>query len=114
LASFNSLAGKPILGPWSAEHVTPSAGGAPVPAAATVVSGETEAAAAPVEAPSAPASEAPAAAEPAPAEPAAAADAELDALLASLNAPAEPAPAAADAAAEDAIDPELAALLADL
>lgn len=99
LGSFQSLAGKPLAGPWAAIAFTPAppapAHAAPTPAAAP-----------------APAAEQPApAAEAAPAAPSAA-DAELDALLASLNAPSEPSAPAADGG--DQLDPGLAALLADL
>jgi type VI secretion system protein ImpC len=110
LTSFQSLAGKPLLGPWSAEHVAPSTGLgiASTSSTARAVSGEAQPVATPE--PAAPVAET---ASAAPAEAAASVDAELDALLASLNAPSEPAPAAADRGTE-AIDPELAALLADL
>lgn len=101
LASFQSLTGKPILGPWSSESVTVS----------STAGGGGGAAAAPA-ATSAPAEESAEAPAEAPAAEAASADAELDALLASLGGgdSADAAPAASD----DAIDPDLAALLADL
>jgi len=110
LASFQSPAGKPILGPWSTEHVTPSAGSAsaaPATAAAPAAAAVAEPAAAPV-AEAAPAEEAAAAVE--------SADAELDALLASLGAEEPPPTPAAPAGTDDAaaMDAELAALLADL
>lgn len=104
LASFNSVAGKPLLGPWSSETVNASlsTSGGSRPA----VSGTAEPAAAPAPEPT------PAAA---PAEEPAAAsgsgDAELDALLASLN---EPTPSDSSGDTSGDIDPELAALLADL
>lgn len=104
LASFNSVAGKPLLGPWSSETVSVSlstSGGA-----RPAVSGSAEpapAAAAPEPAAAAPAE--------APAEASGSGDAELDALLASLN---EPSPSAPAADTSGDIDPELAALLADL
>jgi len=110
LASFNSLAGKPLLGPWSSESVSVSlstSGGAK-----PAVSGTAEPAAAPEPAPAAVSASEPAAA--APAEEAASSgsgDAELDALLASLNEP-SPIDSAGDSSGD--IDPELAALLADL
>jgi type VI secretion system protein ImpC len=105
LGSFQSLAGKPLAGLWAPITIAPApAAAAPAPAA-------------PAPAPEAPApaaaAPAPAEAAPPPAEAAAAADAELDALLASLSAPAEAAPAPAGGEAP-AIDPDLAALLADL
>ncbi|MCE9607510.1 MAG: type VI secretion system contractile sheath large subunit [Planctomycetia bacterium] len=103
LASFQSLAGKTIFGPWSSEQITPSSmstsGGAKPAVAGSAKQAEPEPA--PVEESAAPAVSA--------AE-AASADAELDALLASLGS-SDPAPAAAGG---DEIDPELAALLADL
>jgi type VI secretion system protein ImpC len=106
LGSFQSLAGKPLAGPWAAIAFTP-APAAPAPAAAAPAAPAPAAA----PAPPAPAAEQPApAAEAAPA--AAAVDAELDALLASLNTPSEPSAAPADGG--DQLDPGLAALLADL
>lgn len=99
LASLQSLAGKPLLGPWSAEQV-----------AANMAVGAS-AAPAPTPAPAEPA------AAPAPEQSAAAVDAELDALLASLGGDTPAAPSADAASAgggDDAMDPDLAALLADL
>jgi hypothetical protein len=93
LAGFQSLAGKPLAGPWAPVAVAASPGLAPAkPAAASVV--------APAPAP-----------PPKPAEePTAAADDELDAMLArcrgSEEKPAE--------AAGEKVDPDLAALLNDL
>jgi len=112
LASFNSMAGKPLLGPWSTEQITAtlSTSGGTKP----TVSGSAEPAPAPAAAAPAAAPEPAPAAEAPPAESAASADAELDALLASLNAPAPAAPADSSGGGGDEIDPELAALLADL
>lgn len=113
LGGFQSLAGKTIAGPWAPVIITPSgAVSTPPPAVAPAAK-----AAEPTPAPAAPTP----AAAPEPAAPAedaaaaaAAADAELDALLASLAGP-EPTPEPAGAPAEEeAMDPELAALLADL
>jgi len=116
LGSFNSLAGKPLLGPWSSETVTPSAMKASTSSAPPAAEKPTEAA---------PAASGDAELDalmaslggggdtpPAAAAPAEAADAELDALLASLGGDSTPAPAAAGG--EEAMDPDLAALLADL
>ncbi|MGC3967848.1 MAG: type VI secretion system contractile sheath large subunit [Pirellulales bacterium] len=112
LGSFNSLAGKPLLGPWSTEQITPSAasstGTASAPAAVEPVAAAATPAPAPTPEP-APAAE--------PAAPAASLDSELDALLASLggsDAPAGDGAAAASSDSSGGIDPELAALLADL
>jgi type VI secretion system ImpC/EvpB family protein/type VI secretion system ImpB/VipA family protein len=112
LASFNSLAGKPLLGPWSSEHVSPtlstSGGSKPAVKGSQEPAPEPAAAAEPTPAAEAPPAEAPAAE-------AASADAELDALLASLNEPTPtPAAEAESSGGSDEIDPELAALLADL
>lgn len=104
LASFQSLAGKPLLGPWSSESVSVS----------STAGGGGGSSTAKAEAPATASAEA--ASEPAAdgADAAASADAELDALLASLGG-GDSTPAASDASAgDDAIDPELAALLADL
>ncbi|MFO0867813.1 MAG: type VI secretion system contractile sheath large subunit [Pirellulales bacterium] len=104
LASFQSLAGRPLLGPWSSEQVAVSTSATPTSAPA---------AAPPASAPeAAPAPAAAAAPAETPAEAAAAADSELDALLASLGGGESPPPAAEGADA--GIDPDLAALLADL
>jgi type VI secretion system protein ImpC len=115
LGSFQSLAGKPIAGPWAPVAIGPTA--APAAAPTPVVVGEVPeaTAAAPASAPESTIPEAAAMPEqPAPAPPAeaASADAELDALLASLGA-ADAAPAA-PAEGEAELDPGLAALLADL
>jgi type VI secretion system ImpC/EvpB family protein len=115
LGSFQSLAGKPLAGPWAPVAISPTA----VAAAPAAIAS----AAAPVEQPAAPAAQSEAApiakAEPAavaappPNPEAAAVDDELDALLASLSAPSsEAGPPPAEGEAE--LDPGLAALLADL
>jgi type VI secretion system protein ImpC len=124
LGSFQSLAGKPLAGPWAPIAITPSA--APAAAAPAQAPAAKPAAAepekptpvpepaAPEPTAAAPAAEEPAAAPAAPAEAAPAADAsvdnELDALLASLD---SPAPAESSGGEAD-LDPDLAALLADL
>jgi type VI secretion system ImpB/VipA family protein len=127
LGSFQSLAGRPLAGPWapvavnwsSSPSAPPAAAPAPAPVAAPIAAPTpAPVAAAPVAAPAAPAAPAPAAAEvqppaeaPASETAASSADAELDALLASLNSlGSEPAPSAGS----DEMDPGLAALLADL
>lgn len=114
LGGFQSLAGKPLAGPWApveiaAEGEVTAAPPPPAPAAPQAASpAEEEPVVAAAPAPEAPASPA----ETAVAEEAAAnADAELDALLASLSAD-EPAAAPAEGSGE--LDPDLAALLADL
>ncbi|HND52259.1 MAG TPA: type VI secretion system contractile sheath large subunit [Pirellulaceae bacterium] len=97
IASFQSLAGKPLLGPWSTEKV--KLGGGPAPAAATA----------------APAKSDPAAEKPAE-KPAAASggDDDLDALLASLGGDSsQPAEKSADKPAGGG-DDDLDALLASL
>lgn len=110
LGGFQSLSGKAVAGPWAPvtiNFVTGAVTAAPPPPAPVA------AAPAPAAAPTPPpAAAAPAAPAEDPAAAAASADAELDALLASLSAP-DPAPPAASGG-DDAIDPELAALLADL
>jgi type VI secretion system protein ImpC len=127
LASFLSLAGTPLAGLWAPVDITPTPAAAPpppVPAAAPAAAPAAEPATAAASAPAATAEDAaasadldallaglnaePAAAE-APAAPAAEAEAEadLDALLASLSA--DPTPAAADETEAD-----LDALLASL
>jgi type VI secretion system protein ImpC len=105
LGGFQSLAAKPLAGPWAPVEI--AADGttteAPKPAPAPEK---------PVEVPApaeAPAAEAPPAQAPEAA--AAEADAELDALLASLS---SEAPAAPPTEGSDELDPDLAALLADL
>jgi type VI secretion system protein ImpC len=114
LGSFQSLAGKPLAGPWAPVVIAPPAAAAePVAAAPAPVPAPP-----PSEATAPSAAELPAAIEPAPAPEAptaeqaaeaAAVDAELDSLLASLGGPSDAAP---DAEVE--MDPDLAALLADL
>jgi type VI secretion system protein ImpC len=111
LGSFQSLAGKPIAGPWAALVIAPAAAPAAAPAPVAVGEIPEATAAAPASAPEATVPEPAAEAPPAPAE-AASADAELDALLASLGS-SEPA-ADAPAGGEAELDPGLAALLADL
>lgn len=108
LGSFNSLAGKPLLGPWSTEQITPSSGSSGGAASAEVAAPAAASEPAPTPEPAA-------AAESPKEEPAGAIDAELDALLASLGGGDTP-PAGEQKPAEDdgGIDPELAALLADL
>jgi type VI secretion system ImpC/EvpB family protein len=109
LTSFQSLAGKPLLGPWSSEKVTLSGGGS-LGKASTPVAGSTEEAPAP--APESPPVEAAAPAAEA-AEPAGGGDAELDALLASLGGN-DTTTSSSGGADDGGMDPELAALLADL
>ena len=94
LASFLSLAGTPLAGLWAPVDVTPKASPAPTPP--PPVAEPAPAPAAPVEA------EAPAAEDEA--------SADLDALLAGLNAE----PPAAEAPAPDAAEADLDALLASL
>jgi len=125
LASFQSLAGKPLAGPWAPVVIVPAA---PATAATAPVAEAPppDAAAAPEAAPQ-PSAETPAPAEPtdapaAAAEPApmsesesAALDADLAALLSSLDTGTDSAAGAgAEPAAEPELDPALAALLADL
>jgi type VI secretion system protein ImpC len=129
LGSFQSLAGKPLAGPWAPVVIAPAAqAAAPAAAAPVAEATATDAASEPVaattEAAAEPAAEAPAAAEPTDAPAAAseaapmseaesaALDADLAALLSSLDTGTEGA-AAADAPSEE-LDPGLAALLADL
>jgi type VI secretion system protein ImpC len=118
LGSIQSLAGKPLAGPWAPITITSSAApaaAAPAPAAAKPAAAEPEKPA-PAPAAAAPPPPEPAAAPaPAAAEAAPAADTnvdnELDALLASLD---SPAPAESAGGGEAELDPDLAALLADL
>ncbi len=128
LGGFGSLAGAPLAGFWNPADVTLKPTPLPTPLPATSSASESSApppaaSTAPVAVQDVPASEAPAPADdPTP---------DLDALLASLDAPAEPAPesVAADAdldallaslsaeppaAAADATEPDLDALLASL
>jgi type VI secretion system protein ImpC len=106
LGSFQSLTGKQLAGFWAPVAVGPAAPAAVTPPAPPMA-----------EVPVAPAVsgvvETPAPAQ-APTAEAATADAELDALLASLAAPAEAAASAPAAEGEAELDPALAALLADL
>ena len=127
LASFQSLASKPLAGPWAPVVIVPPAPAAPV-AAPVAAASPPEAFAAPevatpeaapqpvAETPEpAVAADAPAAAtEPAPMSEAesAALDADLAALLSSLDT--GDASAGEAPAAEEELDPGLAALLADL
>jgi type VI secretion system protein ImpC len=132
LGSFQSLAGKSLAGPWAPVTVNWSSAPSAAPAAASPVPAPEPVAAAPVVAPiaapaqpaatlsaatqsaatpSAPTEPAPASEAPASNSPASNADAELDALLASLDSlGTEPVPSAGS----DEMDPGLAALLADL
>jgi type VI secretion system protein ImpC len=125
LGGFQSLGGKPLAGPWAPVVIAPpapaAAAGAAAAASGTQAGGqgtvssvgqvESDAVETPTQAATTEAS--PAAEESAPAAPAAGGDSELDALLASLDAPAE-APAGDATAADAELDPALAALLADL
>jgi hypothetical protein len=116
LGSFNSLAGKPLLGPWSSETVSPSgapkgatpaaAPAAAAPAAAASADSELDALLASLGGDSAPAA--------APAADAGGGDAELDALLASLGGDSGSSGGDEKKADDGGMDPDLAALLADL
>jgi type VI secretion system protein ImpC len=122
LGSFQSLAGKTLAGPWAPVAISWSSGPSAAPVAASPAPTAEPVAVAPVATPAAaapepvaaPSAAAPSAAtEPAPASetPASSADAELDALLASLDSlGSDPTPSAGS----DEMDPGLAALLADL
>jgi type VI secretion system ImpB/VipA family protein len=124
LGSFQSLAGRTLAGPWAPVTVSWSSVPSAAPAAASPAPVPEPVAAAPVDAPTAAAPDpvaapVPSAATPSPATElapasetsASSADAELDALLASLDSLAsEPVPSAGS----DEMDPGLAALLADL
>jgi hypothetical protein len=110
LGGFTSLAGGPVAGLWGKIDVAQPAGAAPaaapeepLPDIDALLAGLN----APVESAAAEAAGEAEVAPPAEAAPAAEADADLDALLASLSAEAPP-------AAEDATEPDLDALLASL
>lgn len=98
LGGFQSLAGKPLAGPWAPVTITPSGEVMAAPAAKPAPPPAEAAAPAPAPAPE----------TPAPAE--AGAEADLDALLAALSTPEEKPAEEGDGG----LDPDLAALLGDL